>query len=102
LSRAAAACAATAIVGALSGPPVASQGIRLGTDNTARNYGRVTWKADIEQELHNAGTAYFVVSSGYKAGDFNIGCLIGTDPRSLRSSERCIVIAKASSPTMWA
>jgi iron complex outermembrane recepter protein len=68
------------ILGPISGAPAFLLGIPRPTENAAASYSKVTWKAGIEQDLGNGGLAYATVSTGYKAGGFNDGCLVGTNP----------------------
>ena len=49
----------------------------LSQDLAARNFKKTTWKFGIDYDAPGLGLFYASVSSGYKAGGFNDGCVIG-------------------------
>ena len=51
---------------------------RVSTNNAARTFSKVTWRAGIDYDVAPGTMLYGIVSTGYKAGGFNDGCEIGT------------------------
>ena len=58
---------------------------KLQDNNAQRQYGKITWRAGIDYDAPGLGLIYGVVSTGYKAGGFNDGCLIGNGPICTRT-----------------
>jgi iron complex outermembrane receptor protein len=46
-------------------------------NNAARSWSKLTWKAGVDYDVPGLGLAYASVSTGYKAGGFNDGCITG-------------------------
>ena len=51
---------------------------RDSANNASVSYGKTTWRAGLEYDLNDQTLLYATVSSGYKAGGFNGGCVAGT------------------------
>jgi iron complex outermembrane receptor protein len=50
----------------------------LSSNNASRRFTKATWKAGIDYDVPAFGLLYASVSTGYKAGGFNDGCVVGT------------------------
>ncbi len=66
---------ATSFRGALTDPTNFAAGDSL--NNAAQQTSKVTWKVGADFDLTDATLLYGTVSTGYKAGGFNDGCLAG-------------------------
>ncbi|MBX3563580.1 MAG: TonB-dependent receptor [Sphingomonas sp.] len=53
------------------------QPVRDSLNNASVNYSKVTWKLGVDFDLTPSTLLYATVSTGYKAGGFNDGCLAG-------------------------
>ena len=53
------------------------RGVRDSLSNAAVSYSKITWRLGAELDLNPATLLYGTVSTGYKAGGFNDGCLAG-------------------------
>jgi iron complex outermembrane recepter protein len=53
------------------------RGVRDSLNNASIGYGKVTWRVGLDYDLNRDVMLYATVSTGYKAGGFNEGCLSG-------------------------
>jgi iron complex outermembrane receptor protein len=67
-------CATTACNG-LTSTGAAIAGETLQTNNAHRTFSRTTWRAGFDLDLDDRTLLYGTVSTGYKAGGFNDGCV---------------------------
>ncbi|MCP1472315.1 iron complex outermembrane receptor protein [Sphingobium sp. OAS761] len=50
----------------------------LNQNIAAKSYGKTIWKVGLDYDIPGLGLAYAAVSTGYKAGGFNDGCVAGS------------------------
>lgn len=58
-------------------PATGFQPVRDSLNNAAVSYNKITWKVGLDYDLTSDTLLYANVSTGYKAGGFNEGCLAG-------------------------
>ncbi|MFT3975887.1 MAG: TonB-dependent receptor [Sphingomonas bacterium] len=51
---------------------------RFSHNDADRTFSKTTWRAGVDYDLNDRSLLYAVVSTGYKAGGFNDGCLISS------------------------
>jgi len=69
---------AAAITSNTNNVPCVGKVCTLSDNSARRSYSKLTWRAGIDYDVPGYGLAYGSVSTGYKAGGFNDGCLVGT------------------------
>ncbi|AUW60070.1 TonB-dependent receptor [Sphingobium sp. SCG-1] len=58
-------------------PATGFQPVSDSLNNASVKYSKITWRAGLEYDVADSSLLYATVSTGYKAGGFNEGCLAG-------------------------
>jgi len=54
--------------------------VPISANTASKDFVKTTWRAGVDYDVTNLGLLYASVATGYKAGGFNDGCIVGTGP----------------------